>query len=665
MLITDRVFFCEKLDKNIPELSDIDVTYREKGLEAAEKQLADFLKKSLCPEKYFKIPYYGRENAWAYNTEDDYVAAERVMQGKLMACGYMHQFPQGKIDWQSNPTFNGYREWTWQLSRHHEFRCLGRCYRETGDEKYAKAFTEMLMSWCEQAQCPENERGGATLCWRTIEAGIRMTKNWHYAIHAFYNSPYMTDHVITTYMKSIWEHGYRLRNFCTGANWLIMEIAGLSHIVMIYPWFVESKDWEEYAFKRLSEEIDVQVYPDGFQYELSTGYHGTVISNYDWIINTAKALEYPIPQALEKNFERCFEMYIKLMEPDGKTPCLNDGGRAAASSMSALGLRYFPQREDFRYFATGGKEGKKPEYNSIALPYSGMASMRTGWGKDDTWFFMESAPFGKGHQHEDKLSVLMYAYGKEVLSDTGNYAYDSSEMRRFVLDTRSHNCAMVDDLCQNRRKKYVWIPEMISQRSDMKWNFTSEWDSVEGIYNEGYGPELIDVTHTRKSVFFKKGLINGHPFAVVIDRLYSADGSEHDYQVSYQMNKDPYSAEGRIFTSDMGDGVKMNIIGTVEPKIIIAQKEPLYMGWRPMHVAGGLEPEHYHAPCVRFIESGAQKRIVTVLYPTKDFVLEISAVKASDDINDTKITLCTYDGKEIVIDEKDFPCSDASEEKFI
>ena len=42
MFITDERFFCEALDTvNYPALSGIGDTFKEKGLEAAEKQLCD------------------------------------------------------------------------------------------------------------------------------------------------------------------------------------------------------------------------------------------------------------------------------------------------------------------------------------------------------------------------------------------------------------------------------------------------------------------------------------------------------------------------------------------------------------------------------------------------------------------------------------------------
>ena len=676
MLITDERFFCEELDLGIKGLEGIDVTFKEKGLEAAEAQFAKFIKGYLKPDMYFRMPYYGRENAWAKQEEDDYAAAERILKGELCSVGYFTKFPDTKsVIWDSNPTANQYCEWTWQLSRHHEWRCLGRCYRETGDERYTQAFIDFVMSWCEQAVCPEKTNlwssGVANRCWRTIEAGIRMTKNWHYAIHAFYKSPLMTDHVITTIFKSIWEHGYRLRNFCTAANWLIMELSGLAHICMLYPIFVKSPDWTEYAFRRLSEEIDVQVYPDGFQYELSTGYHGTVAGNYNWVINTAKAMEYKIPKAVSKNLERTFEMYMKLCRPNGTTPNLNDGSEAGAKGACTMGVSYFPYREDFRWFATDGKEGTAPDYTSVAMPWSGMASMRTGWGKKDVWFFMESAPFGKGHQHEDKLNVLMYAYGKDVLKDMGNYAYDTSDMRRYILDTRAHNCAMVDDLDQRRRPKYRWEPSDISKRSDLKWAFTGAIDVVEGIYNEGYGESFIPVTHKRKSVFFKEGLNGSLPFALVIDRLTSDDGSEHKYSVSYQMNVEPYKVEDKTYTADFGDGVTMSVIGSVAPDVVVAQKTPVFMGWRPDHSGLGMDPvevrneqEHKPAPCLRYHAYGDKKRIVTVLYPSNNGEVAIKDIVISEDFDDTAIKLVFADGSEVILNENDYVASVDSDEKL-
>ena len=664
MLITDEKFFCEELDTSVKGLEGIDVTFREKGLAAAEKQLAQFVRANVRADDYFKTPYYERENAWYHSGEDDYAVAERIMTGRVISCGYEYQFPNGKIEWSYNPTPNQYREWTWQLSRHHEWRCLAHCYKETGDPKYARAYVDFLMNWCEQAICPESASGGATECWRTLEAGLRMIKIWHYCFFTFYKTPEVTDHVITTYMKSVWEHGYRLRPSTSAANWLTTELTGLAHIGMLYPFLRKSAEWKEYALRRLEEEIEIQFYPDGFHYELTTGYHGVVTANYRYLLDICAALGEKLPDTLHQKLEVMYEMFPRLVAPDWKTPALNDGGRAGAVGGCADGAKYFPERSDYVYFASNGKEGTPPAFTSSVMPYSGMASLRTSWDKKAVWFFMDSGPFGRGHQHEDKLNVLMYAYGKDVLSDSGSYAYDRSEMRHFIIDTRSHNCALVDLCDQRRRKTYRWTNDMIKQRSNLKWSFTGAIDAIEGVYDEGFGEELIPVTQTRKCIFFKEGISGTAPFALVIDRFASGDGKPHSYDVIYQMNVQPYTLGERRYDADFGDGVTMSVIGSAEMNAVVGQKTPIYMGWRPDHSKSGTDHEHFPAPCLCFNAKGETARVVTALYPSEGKGKMIASVEASDDVASTEIVLVLDDGQRVTVNEADYAVSGDGEEKL-
>ncbi len=659
MLTTYEKLFCEALDTSIPALADIDVTFRERGVEAAEKQLADYIRDNLRVEDYFTMPYHERENAWCDPEADELSAAETILTGELRSCGFPHKFPDtASVDWECNPTPNNYAEWTWQLSRHHEWRCLGYCYRLTGDEKYAKAFVELLMSWCEQAICPVDAPFHHTKCWRTIEAGIRMTNNWHYAFYACIHSPFMTDHVITTFLRSICDHGYRLRNFRSGGgNWRAMEMAGLAHIAMLYPFLTEAEAWGQYAFSELRDELDRQVYADGFQFELSTNYHDVVIVNYHRVFATAKAMGYPIPQALADKLLRLFELDINIACPDGRYPDLNDGGRGDLSYWCRIGLNYFTDHPAIHYFATEGREGMPPAYTSVALPYSGLAFMRTGWGHDDLWCFMDAGDFGRGHQHEDKLNILLSAYGKNLLTDAGNYAYDNSDMRRFVLDTRSHNCALVDDMGQNRRGRYSWRDEPLNEYAGMKWHFTPGADSVEGIYDQGYGAAYLPVIHKRKLILFKKGLGGSAPFALVIDRFLSEDGREHTFTPSYQLGFEPYTEDGRAVTVDFGDGVTFTLTASVPHTIVIGQTEPLFLGWRKKYEAAATVNEGLPAPCVRYPLTGTEARLVTALCPCKGQGKTVASVQGTQAPTDTGITVTFTDESRVEINEENYPCS--------
>jgi hypothetical protein len=312
--------------------------------------------------------------------------------------------------------------------------------------------------------------------------------NWPYVLHAFCQSTAFTDDIITDWYKSIVEHGRRLSRKYKKGNWLIIEMNGLAHIGILCPQLKDSEMWLSFAFNKLKEELDKQIYPDGFQYELATGYHDGVLSNYQRLFLTSKAYGVEFPPEFITVLERMALIDVKLMQPDGKLPNLNDGSRLKVSTVLASRLEMFPHNQEILWAATEGARGKLPEYTSVALPYSGFTIMRTGWTSDDSWVFFDGGPFGRAHQHEDKLSLLYFTGGKLILTEAGNYAYDDSEMREYVLSTRGHNTIRVNGMDQNRRTGYTFEENEINEKADIVYRFSSDYDYAEASYTEGYGP---------------------------------------------------------------------------------------------------------------------------------------------------------------------------------
>ena len=220
----------------------------------------------------------------------------------------------------------------------------------------------------------------------------------------------------------------------------------------------------------LEEELGRQIYPDGFQYELSTGYHDVVINNYERLILAARAFDVPVPERMTERLTTACEIDVKLMMPDGCLPDINDGRMEASRKLLEPKLSFIREEkaETILWAASGGTRGTRPDYLSAALPYSGFFIMRNGWENGSVWGLLDAAPFGRGHQHEDKLNLLIYAQGKYLLTEGGNYAYDDSEMRRYCLSSRAHNTVLVDHKGQNRRASYVWEDSDIEKLSGMK-----------------------------------------------------------------------------------------------------------------------------------------------------------------------------------------------------
>ncbi len=624
--LSDEKFFCELLDTSVPGLSGIDNLYRESGSAAAEKQFADFIRTVPFPaEQYFAANSGGyKENSWTLPDEDQYAAAERIMRHELISCGFPYAFGE-RVDWEYNPTYNGYQEWTWQLSRHHEWRLLALCYRETGDERYARAFCELFKSWAEQTEVPENASGFATKCWRTIEIGIRIANNWPYAILSFCQSPSLSDSFITLFFKSLWENAWRVRNFNTSHNWLIMEMNGLAHFGILFRFFRDAQPWLTYALDRLTDEVDRQVYPDNFQFELTTGYHGVVINNYIKVMQLCRTMGIELPQKLLDGVKRMYRMYIQLADPDGRTPALNDGGKCAVKGALESARAFFYDDPEYAYYLSDGREGHAPRYTSTFMPYSGMAVFRSGWTPADQYLFFEAAPFGRAHQHEDKLEVVLHAYGKRLLDDFGSYAYDTSDMRKYILSSYSHNTALVDGMGQNRRATYHWEPEMITEPSGMRYCEAEHYAVAEGTYDEGYGPDLLKVQHTRRVLWLKKGVADiDLPFYVITDHFDSQDGEDHTYEMLWHLEAVPAMHAAHTVRGDYGDGVALHLIGEGDVRVAVAQKSPYMLGWHPIHKPE--EHEHQPTPTAVYRVRGQHVTHVTVLFPTQNTACPVEAV---------------------------------------
>lgn len=653
--ISSEEFLREKLDTSLPGLECIPRLLEEGKLEDAEREYAVFVRRSLKPDKYFRVKYRPYDNAWALPGETDRHIFERLSRGEIMSCGYMHNFGPDGIRWEANPTPNKYAEWTWQLNRHFEFRALGRLYRETGDERVAELFVRLFRSWREQCQCEKDVSGILTLSWRTIEIGIRLSDGWQYALHAFYRSEAFTDHDICEFFASMWENARRLRHFHRpGGNWLFMEMAGLYHVGLLYPWLADAAEWKKYALDKTIRETENQLYPDGFQVELSTCYHGVMIQNVSVVADITRAMDEPVPEELTRGLEKAYELYEKLADPGLHTPDLNDGSRASVVNALSSAFSLCPGRGDFRYFASRRAEGQPPAEKDTVMPYSGIAVLRDSWEPDSQWLLFDSGPFGLGHQHEDKLNVLLYAYGKDLLRDTGNYAYDTSRMRAYVLSAYSHNTVLVDGFGQNRRGRYRWHEGDLTKISDLKVSLGKDADVLRGVYDEGFGPGYTDVRHERTVVKIKNAPLGSGTFYIVIDRLFACDGKPHLYEVHWQLEDVPVSVDcgggspqrshelpdysgvllkGSRITADYGGGVTLTLLSGENCTLRRGSEQP-FVGWRTPNVP---------APSVDFAAYGTNVRLVTVLYPS-DRGCPVKSVEYGSDTSDRDIKIKTPDG---------------------
>lgn len=640
--LSDKAFFLECLDPNFPGLAPVIGAAENGDFAAARKAFAAHVRSYLdtVAPRFFSIPYERAENIYTLPGESDADACRRICAHTLISCGIPYAFGEGNtIDWYSNHTDNNYAEWTWQLSRHNEWKLLAHEYRETANEALAECTAELFASWVKQAVWPGDVPGHETLCWRTIECGIRMGANWPYTLFSFYRSPAFTDDILVDWYKSLWEHGHRLSTQHRIGNWLIMEMNGLGYIGILYPQFKASAVWLRQAIESMEKELDNQVYPDGFQYELSSNYHHVLINNYQRFIELFHAFNTPLPTSLTEKLANAILLHIKLMMPDRTLPDINDGARLNVAETTRVQQRLLPGDERLRWVYENYPAGK-PDYTSVALPWSGLFVMRTGWTAQDTWALLDAGPFGRGHQHEDKLSVLLYAGGKLLLTEAGNYAYDDSPMRRYVLSSYAHNTVLVDGKGQDRRSRYDWQDEDILKKdTDFRWNIGTAWDHGSGVYRENYDGISAAVIHRRDVYFLKMPTDGLSPLLVVADRLTAEEN--HLYEALWHIDSTLLAQQPGYLTFKDLDLV----YSTGEAQVITGQDDPV-QGFINSGL-GARQP----VPCACVAANAAQLRMVTVLAPYTAGNRRIAAVEAGSGINDRQITVTLEDGTVLRWDE--------------
>ena len=615
MRLSDKDFFERELDQSVPELARATAFYKEGKQEEAEKAFADYLKTVFPSETIDQLPRTTTEDTGGVS-EEQY--AEEILEGYVCSVGFKYKFPDGKIDWTYNPTYNNYVEFSFHLQYHSELEYLARAYKRTRDERYAKRFEYMLNSWIEQAECPDDAPGGmGRPLWRTIEAGVRMTGKWPVCLNSFIKSPSISDRTWVNMFKSIWEHGYRLTKNNTQSghnNWIINEMGGLLTMGLCYPFITSSKAWYDTAIRIVTEEANIQILDDGMQAELTTGYQGSVIGNYNRMKNVLQIYGREIPSCFIDGVRKMYTMYVQITKPNLKTPGLNDGIEADVIRAMNMAITHYPDDQVFKYFATQRAEGTPPDYLSRVFPQAGHVIMRTDWSKDAVWAMVDLGPEGAAHIHEDKLAFQLYAFGEDMLPDMGTYAYDTSDMRRYVISTRSHNTGLVDGKGQNRIGKHVrgYIPPH-DQKADFRYALGDDFDIGEGWYDQGYGEDYTDVKHTRKVIFFKKGLDKLSQFFLILDNFESLDGAEHTYEIAYQLPHVPVSAYEHCVEVKYGSGATMKMISDKYPKLLIGQYAPDYEGWRAIHSPE--EHEHAPSPRVAYTKRGMTAAFATVIAP--------------------------------------------------
>lgn len=594
--ISDDSQFFSFLNLNYPGMGEVRKYYKKGNLEKAKIAYLEFRRKQ--SKVKWNINPVDKPEKPASST---YPLADRLMNHQIEpSMGAPEAFIGKDINWEYNPVDpsdpNFTKEWTWcNLNRMSFWNTLGKAYWSTLDEKFAREWVDQMVDWVEDNPVPMDKKPWETLCWRSIEAGIRMAYSWMNSYYYFLFSSSFTPDANLSFVKGVIEHGQKLEKITLDyperwGNWITMECNGLGTIGILFPELKKAEDYRKVAFERLNKELDSQVYPDGAQVELTTSYHQVSRSNFMELAKLAQMNNVIVPEGYLDKLKKMYLFNLYLMDPVGILPPFNDAPPTRITSSLKEAYEIWKDKE-FLFGATLGKEGEKPKFDSYFFNWAGYYVMRSGWSYSDNCLYFDAGPVGLGHMHEDMLNLYLYSRGKILLTEPGTYSYDQSKWRRYVLLTSAHNTIIVDGKDQHRAD----IPESCLIKEPLKnpWVNTSLFDYGKGTYSSGYqenkyvavqypmkfvGEKDTSISHTRHVIFLK-------PYYYIVVDFLKGKG-KHDYEAHFHL--DAPDAKLDMTTKAVhtlrSDSVQLGLfpmdVEGLKARIVKGQEDPI-LGWIP------------------------------------------------------------------------------------
>jgi hypothetical protein len=540
-------------------------------------------------------------------------------------------FRGGVADWSINPTAgrpDQTDEWLWSLNRMDYWNDLGAAWWKTGNPKYAGVFVRQLRSWAQAMPLPNMMDEAPGSGWRGLEAGLRAGDSWPQAWHRFLSAPEFTDADLILMLKCLALHGRCLVEHrvpdprLPSSNHYLIAWSGLYTVGVLFPELKPAAQWRREGALRLAMALRSGVLADGSWYEFAPGYHMWVLNKAEDALRLARLMgdEKGFPDWYLPMLQSGYEWPVKLMAPDRTFPKVNDTGSDERLRYSPALAALFPSSSLLRWAVSlnhPAREGRAPEppaWRSSWLESSGYVALRSGWGPADSYACFDVGRLGGWHGHQDKLSLMVWAKGRELLFDGGGGTYDVSAYRKYGQQTESHNTVMVDGRNQNRTYSREADPIGTDDPSTPPPAFVTrrDWDYASGWYADGYGPGRQRIARHCREV----AMLRGELF-LVSDTLLPGDSLPHQYEARWHLKTTYWMHEKSLAGTLTADPGKANIfVVPLETRGLqvnedSAVKSPRLLGW---DVERGRSPAP--ALTVRHTRTGSGvQRFLTLLLP--------------------------------------------------
>ncbi|HEV7698660.1 MAG TPA: alginate lyase family protein, partial [Pyrinomonadaceae bacterium] len=264
-------------------------------------------------------------------------------------------------------------------------------------------------------------------------------------------------------------------SYVATGNHYLTNVAGLFFVATMLPELKHAAEWQDIGLRELLREIELQILPDGADWESSTGYHKFVTEMLLVCLILADKNGVDVAEGHRVRLRKMLEYLKAVIRPDGGMPLIGDCDgsqflpivhRDADDVRYMLDLAAVVCKED--EFKTGdecspevlwlyGKEGIDT-FDAMAVKGQVSNAFQNAGSyvlrHEDLYLLLNANDVGlKGrgsHSHNDALSIEVSVFGRAFVVDPGSYVYNlDREARHRFRSTAYHSTLMIDDQEQN------------------------------------------------------------------------------------------------------------------------------------------------------------------------------------------------------------------------
>ena len=392
------------------------------------------------------------------------------------------------VEW--NRSANSDPEWIYMLNRNGFMVDLAIAYRVTENKKYIEKWKEYLFKFIKYNGTPSEYNKDS---WRSLDTGIRLS-NWMRSLIYLGSDLNLTEQEIEMLEESLKIHVEFLYKAYTPkqllSNWGVLLITGVLSASILFPELAD-EEHRKWSWSLLEDQLDIQFYQDGIQWEQSPMYHHEVVLSSAYVMMHAEYTNHHVPINIREKLKPLVAASQFYKNHNEELLSLHDSDNVDFSYVYSiyrcLGLANEVNSENEKGILFVGNMYKDKyisyENGSVNGCFKQIDSGFLAYKDDNHLITLFNGRHGSAHGHATVGSVTINLNKHDIIGDPGRFTYlYNSPLRTGLKKQWMHNTVDVDnkeDFKISGDSSYAEVQDPIGNSYNQKGNYIV----LEGVWS--------------------------------------------------------------------------------------------------------------------------------------------------------------------------------------